>query len=70
MRLPLELIPELERIYSKYWWKEDEELNYEEVVADPFKNLIILRYYHRTHPAITQGEPTSRSREVTKLTHL
>ncbi|MEM2057940.1 MAG: endonuclease III [Thermoproteota archaeon] len=40
MKLPKDLIPELERRYSRYWWKDDEELNYNEVVADPFKNLI------------------------------
>ena len=40
MKFPEELIPELERRYSGYWWKEEEELNYNEVVADPFRNLI------------------------------
>ncbi|MGC8937039.1 MAG: endonuclease III domain-containing protein [Candidatus Methanomethylicaceae archaeon] len=40
MKFPKELIPELERRYSSYWWKDDGELNYNEVVADPFKNLI------------------------------
>lgn len=40
MKFPKELIPELERRYSSYWWKDDEELHYSEVVADPFKNLI------------------------------
>ncbi|MCX8182337.1 MAG: hypothetical protein N3D12_04395 [Candidatus Methanomethyliaceae archaeon] len=40
MKFPKELIAELERKYSGYWWKDDEELNYDEIVADPFKNLI------------------------------
>jgi len=40
MRFPKELIPELEKRYSIYWWKDDEELRYDEIIADPFKNLI------------------------------
>ncbi|MCX8170032.1 MAG: hypothetical protein N3D72_02965 [Candidatus Methanomethyliaceae archaeon] len=40
MKFPMELLEELERRYSKYWWKDDKELNYNEIVSDPFKNLI------------------------------
>lgn len=40
MRFPKERIPELEKRYSIYWWKDDEELRYDEIIADPFKNLI------------------------------
>lgn len=40
MKLPKELLEEFERRYLKYWWKDDEELNYNEIVSDPFKNLI------------------------------
>ncbi len=40
MKFPKELIRELEERYSMYWWKDDEELNYDDIVADPFKNLI------------------------------
>ncbi|MEM1573125.1 MAG: hypothetical protein QXI49_00150 [Candidatus Methanomethylicaceae archaeon] len=40
MKLSKELLEEMEKRYMKYWWKDDEELNYKEIVSDPFKNLI------------------------------
>ncbi|MCS7097743.1 MAG: hypothetical protein NZ922_02040 [Candidatus Methanomethyliaceae archaeon] len=40
MKFPMELLEELEKRYSKYWWKDNKELNYNEIVSDPFKNLI------------------------------
>jgi endonuclease-3 len=40
MKFPKELIKELEKRYYKYWWRDDEELNYKEISSDLFKHLI------------------------------
>jgi len=39
-KMPEELIPLLEEKYAKYWWKEEDELDYKEAMKDPFKNII------------------------------
>lgn len=40
MKLSEEIISKMEGRYSKYWWKEDEELQYKEISKDIFKLLI------------------------------
>lgn len=40
MKLSEEILSKMEEKYSKYWWKEDEELQYEEISRDVFKLLI------------------------------
>jgi len=39
-KLPEKLLPLLEKKYAKYWWKEEDEIDYKEAMKDPFKNII------------------------------
>jgi endonuclease-3 len=54
VKFPKELIPELEERYSRYWWKDDEELDYNDIVADPFKNLIFTILSQNTSSSNTR----------------
>jgi len=40
MKLSKEILSKMEEKYSKYWWKEDEELQYKKISKDIFKLLI------------------------------
>jgi endonuclease-3 len=40
MKLPKDITVIMEEKYAKYWWKEEEEREYNEISKDPFKLLI------------------------------
>lgn len=39
-KMPEKLLPQLEKNYAQYWWKDDDESDYREAMKDPFKNII------------------------------
>ena len=39
-KMPEKLLPLLEEKYARYWWKEEDEVDYKEAMKDPFKNII------------------------------
>jgi endonuclease-3 len=63
VKFPKELIPELEERYSRYWWKDDEELDYNDIVADPFKNLIFTILSQNTSSSNTRRAYVSLKRK-------
>jgi endonuclease-3 len=63
VKFPKELIPELEERYSRYWWKDDEELDYDDIVADPFKNLIFTILSQNTSSSNTRRAYVSLKRK-------
>jgi len=55
-KLPIELIEQIEKKYSKYWWSKEEEEKFKEIFNDPFKNLIFTILSQNT-----SGKNTSRA---------
>jgi endonuclease-3 len=62
MKLPLELIPEMERRYGKYWWPEDSELNYQKISKNPFTNIVFTVLSQNTSSSNTRRAYLSLAR--------
>lgn len=62
MRLPPELLPELESRYGRYWWREDGELNYQEISRNPFTNVVFTVLSQNTSSGNTRRAYLSLSR--------
>ncbi|HEC76576.1 MAG TPA: endonuclease III [Thermoplasmatales archaeon] len=54
MKLSQEILSKMEKKYSKYWWKEDEELQYKKISKDAFKLLIFTVLSQNTSGANTR----------------